>query len=733
MPRRFFPQLAGVFGFVLTVALCSVAAEETLVSGALDEGFSFVDTYREEFILEQELGTVAEIRSMVLQQDGKILIGSSAAETELGYPRYPLRLFPDGSIDPSFAVAPSPESPYQIDEYYEILAVDSEGRVLVGIGSGGLIASPARELRLVRRMPDGSPDGGFLPPTNAIGVAALREDGRIYAQLVDEERFRVVRLLENGGLDMDFDADDAFPDEAAIVMKVAPDGGVYVASERFVARILPDGTPMPGYAREMLQVEIPFGETTVRDIELQSDGKLLVAHPYRVARHLPDGSHDPEWMIGGPDGTAPADLRDLALDSSERVLVAGLFWNYNFEPRDGLVRLLQDGSVDPYIVFPVPRDPFWWEAVPSAPVNKVEVQRDGKIVAIGGSSIDKPVRSSARNMRSLDWLPSREMIGGVSNRYLLTLDARGRITDRIDLEPKTDTQGLAYREDTNTLLVTLPDPGGVFEYSLEGREIRFYDIGAGPIEGLEYASDTGRFLVAVSGETPAIYEYAPGHGGTEDVLGIVDLEPLLDLPDDAVIDPEGLAYDAGNRRLYVAFDQTDLVAVFDFTPAKPAPSPPVPTALSLVSMFETNELGLAGGPDGIARNPETGNLFLVNSEEGHIVETTPAGDKVRWVNPPYLITTPISHNIVRFYGDVYLNPERLLNPKVEEGRFNFEFSTEMYQRYLIEGSDVLHPGNWSIFLQEMNLEEGMVIFRDNREVKNMGQRFYRVRLASGYW
>jgi uncharacterized delta-60 repeat protein len=115
-------------------------------------------------------GVNTSISSIVLQADGKILVGGSFTSFA-GQPRTNLaRLNPDGTLDLAFRA--------DADSYVSSLALQTDGNILVG-GAFGALAGQSRS-RLARLSPDGSLDLTFNPGADGnVFSLALQADGRI--------------------------------------------------------------------------------------------------------------------------------------------------------------------------------------------------------------------------------------------------------------------------------------------------------------------------------------------------------------------------------------------------------------------------------------------------------------------------------------------------------------------------------------------------------------------------
>ncbi|HEV2804872.1 MAG TPA: hypothetical protein VGW57_08095 [Chthoniobacterales bacterium] len=185
-------------------------------------------------------------------------------------------------------------------------------------------------------------DGNFHPDyfakATAPGRALLLPDGR-YLQyfsvdtLTDHPTGGLIRFLPDGTLDSSFSFSRDYKEVVAAA--IAPDGKVYVAATRYVYGIF-----------ESEQI-----------LRLNSDGSI-------------DPTFTPA-TVGNPD-TIPV-VQQIVLQPNGRILVLGLFSTFGGDDaRDGIVRLMPDGTVDSSFL-PVTVNNVFCAAV----------QPDGKIL-IGG-------------------------------------------------------------------------------------------------------------------------------------------------------------------------------------------------------------------------------------------------------------------------------------------------------------------------------------------------------------
>jgi uncharacterized delta-60 repeat protein len=254
---------------------------------------------------------------------------------------------PAGSVDPNFntvtALNPTPgaNSEVYVVSVITTSAAGHNGKIYLAGDFTGVDAMVRN--RIARIFANGLPDLTFNPGTGADGfVAAIAQqpDGRIvigggFTSINNISRVGIARLNEDGTLDNTFN----------------PGSGVH---------------------------------GTVSAIELQSDGSIVIVGQFdayndvparNVARILSDGSLDTGFSVGtGPD--APVWAVALADNSaSPKIYIGGDFFSVNGQPRHGLARLNNDGSVDTTFEPPFGAD---------GSVYSLLVQADGAVL-VGGA------------------------------------------------------------------------------------------------------------------------------------------------------------------------------------------------------------------------------------------------------------------------------------------------------------------------------------------------------------
>jgi uncharacterized delta-60 repeat protein len=264
------------------------------------------------------------VSATAVQPDGKIIIGGGFLTYNGTSVRGIARINSDGSLDNTFnsgtgfaSILPPP--------WVRSIAVQTDGKIIIG---GGFTSFNGTTIWGVCRLnSDGSLDNTFNPgsgPNNIVEAVAIQPDGKILAGGVFStfngvSKGRLVRLNTDGSLDNTFST---------------------------------------GTSGDILR------------IVLQPDGKILTSGAgfYRLNS---DGSLDANFS----KATAGNPFMGLALQPDGKIIVSGEFKNYLSTPRQRIVRLNTDGTVD--MVFDS-------ELGFSTNPKHLAIQSDGKIVVFDG-------------------------------------------------------------------------------------------------------------------------------------------------------------------------------------------------------------------------------------------------------------------------------------------------------------------------------------------------------------
>ena len=317
------------------------------------------------------------VYSIAPQTNGKILIGGDFKFVNGVRKNRIARLNSDGSLDSSF------NSGTGTDGTVRAIVVQPDGRILVG-GLFGSYNGTTSFYGLVRLNSDGSLDSSFrFAASSFLGVyaIAIQPDGKILVAGGFQRpnvggSVGVVRLNQDGSLDSSFNY--SFQSQNVRALTLQSDGkicfgGAFSGSMRtFLGRFNSNGS---------LDNTFPGANSTVETIVAQTDGKIMVGGSFtgiggtsviRIARLNSDGSVDSSFNPGaGADNT----VFGIAQQPDGKTLIGGRFTRYNNQPINRLARLNSDGSLD---------TSFNIGTGANAYVDEIALQADGKII-VGGN------------------------------------------------------------------------------------------------------------------------------------------------------------------------------------------------------------------------------------------------------------------------------------------------------------------------------------------------------------
>lgn len=177
-----------------------------------------------------------QVRSMALQPDGKVLVGGDFNAFNGSPQKGIVRLLPDGTTDPSF----DPGSGFAFDNgvagVIHMIALQPDGKLIIGGAFDKYDGIPCSNI--VRLNDDGSLDTGFDPGTgtdNVVWTTLLQPDGKIligggFTTYNGFLRRRVARLNADGSLDHGFDPGTG-ADNNIRTLALLPDGRILIGGD----------------------------------------------------------------------------------------------------------------------------------------------------------------------------------------------------------------------------------------------------------------------------------------------------------------------------------------------------------------------------------------------------------------------------------------------------------------------------------------------------------------------
>lgn len=318
--------------------------------GSRDASFSvgsgLLDTYPE------ISGYSGRGKSVAVLTDGRILVGGNfSTYNGIAATRF-VCLNTDGSINTGFNVGGG------FNGTPEKILIQPDGKVLIGGRFNyynGVLCN-----QVVRLLPDGTRDPSFSAPaiTGNLFEMALQDDGKVLiggtiTAVGGTPIGRLARLNSDGSLDTDFVQGDGFS-ALVITIHVMADGRILAGGgfleyngvpRQRIARLMPDGS-----LDETFQVTIGTHPDQIRAIVQQADGKFILLGGFNdvdgdfyrnVVRIQTDGATDPTFQPGS--GFANTVL-DALLQPDGQLLAAGFFTGYDMSVSSGVARINTSGS-----------------------------------------------------------------------------------------------------------------------------------------------------------------------------------------------------------------------------------------------------------------------------------------------------------------------------------------------------------------------------------------------------
>ena len=316
--------------------------------------------------LQVVVGNKGKANDILIQPDGRLLIGGKFTHADSGFRSNIARLNADGLFDSSFTTNYFSNEVIDLDMQGDNVLVGADGGYakldgagIAQFGAAGvtydLDALPNGQIlagvnNILKRMnANGTNDASFLVNLNSsIRRILVQPDGKIliggfFTQVNGSPRSRIARLNADGTLDPTFDP-NLTPNGLVAHLALQPDGKIIIAGQftginfdtnyHDLARVNANGT-----------LDTSFHSNTqgeVTSLRRQPDGKIIVGGVGIVSgiardtlkRYNTDGSVDATLsaVMDGP-------VRDIALQDGNRILIGGEFTNVNGIDRLGLARL----------------------------------------------------------------------------------------------------------------------------------------------------------------------------------------------------------------------------------------------------------------------------------------------------------------------------------------------------------------------------------------------------------
>lgn len=336
----------------------------------------------------------AEIDEIAIQSDGRIVMALDSPAPYVGagggFPSYLMRINSDASYDAAFS-----NSVQLIDPVFGV-AIQSDGKIVI-CGSFTSYNGTSRP-GIARVNTNATIDTSFSPQNITNGTfdhVAIQSNGMIVVSGTSNPVTTgfdrsLIRLNADGTTDASL---NGMTDGYGYHLTVQPDQKILLVGQfsktsngenhNAIVRYNEDGTVDSSFNASITV------QGSINEMVQQPDGKIIVAGNFtrangatklNLARFNTDGSVDNTFSVGlGPlnwDYPYPP-VNGMAVQTDGKILVVGRFTSFNGLPKNHMVRLNADGSVDNSFTLGVSLDA-------SQPLFDVVALPDGKSI-IGGN------------------------------------------------------------------------------------------------------------------------------------------------------------------------------------------------------------------------------------------------------------------------------------------------------------------------------------------------------------
>ncbi|MEO7080463.1 MAG: hypothetical protein ABIY71_03010 [Flavobacteriales bacterium] len=302
------------------------------------------------------VGPNGYVQDLLVQADGKILIcGSFSRYDEV--PREKVaRLNADGTLDITFDPGTGPNATvYNLNQ-------QADGKVII---SGTFLTVNGTDSKRVARLnTDGSLDPGFLVGggfSGSVFSAFLQPDGKLlatgfFSDYAGNPSMGLARLNVNGSFDTSFTPQTSSSNNGGACFALQADGKVFFGGSFEAYGAVPRSKLARLFADGTLDASFDPGvgpNDPVVSVAVAPDGKVLVAGDFdewngqpsgRLVRLNADGTLDASFQSGSG---ADERIAMISMDDQERILVGGMFLNFNGAQRNHIARLASGGALDP--------------------------------------------------------------------------------------------------------------------------------------------------------------------------------------------------------------------------------------------------------------------------------------------------------------------------------------------------------------------------------------------------
>ncbi|MGV9004471.1 T9SS type A sorting domain-containing protein [Flavobacterium sp.] len=338
-------------------------------------------------------GADSTIRTITIQNDGKIIIGGEFTSYNGTSRNCIARLNSDGTLDSTFNPGTG------ANNIILTTSLQSDGKIIIG----GWFTSYNGSVRnyIARLNADGSLDTTFNPTTGAnnyVLTTSIQSDGKLiiggsFTSYNGTSRSKIARITADGTLDTTFNPGSGANSSSTIsTVSIQQGDGKIIIGGNFTSY---NGTTRKCIARLNINGTIDSNfnpgmgvnsNSTISSASIQSDGKIIIGGDFtsyngtgrdRIARLNINGTLDTSFSNGGSQSVAGAFNNYVTItliQSDGKIIVGGDFSAYNGTLRPRIARINTNGTLDLS---------FNPATEANGNIRTTSVQTDGKII-IGG-------------------------------------------------------------------------------------------------------------------------------------------------------------------------------------------------------------------------------------------------------------------------------------------------------------------------------------------------------------
>lgn len=321
------------------------------------------------------------VNDFKIQSDSKILVAGYFVSYNGNSHQKLVRLNTDGSVDTSFAIGTG------TDQFIRTMLLQDDGKIVI---AGDFTTFNQISIKRIARISNnGTLDTSFDVGTGANGEVSTLEQttsgklmlGGIFTFYKGIAKGRIISINQDGSIDNTFNPGSG---SNAVVWTMChlSDNKILIGGDftsyngifnKYIAKLHPDGTLDTSFNPGAGPNSSVYGIA-------ESEGKYIIAGNFNSFNNIPtnfitklnsNGSVDPTFNIGTG---ANSGIYNLTLQNDKKIIIIGTFTLYNGVVQNRIARLNNDGSLD---------TSFNIGTGANSTIESVAIQSDGKIV-VGG-------------------------------------------------------------------------------------------------------------------------------------------------------------------------------------------------------------------------------------------------------------------------------------------------------------------------------------------------------------